>query len=72
MPHNALVKVLYRVHAGHRFLRPVVSHALSSRLPGSDLSQREQEFLQLLFAGNSNREIAQELAIKDGDGEVAR
>jgi len=38
---------------------------LSSRIPGSHLSQREQEVLQLLFAGKSNREIAEELSIKE-------
>ena len=65
MPHDALVKALYRVHAGHRFLPQVVSQALSSRLPGSHLSQREQEVLQLMFAGKSNREIAEKLAIKE-------
>jgi DNA-binding NarL/FixJ family response regulator len=65
MPHDALVKALYRVHAGHKFLPPVVSQALSSRLPGSHLSQREQEVLQLMFAGKSNREIAEQLEIKE-------
>jgi DNA-binding NarL/FixJ family response regulator len=65
MPHDALVKALYRVHAGHRFLPQVVSQALSSRMPGSNLSQREQEVLQLLFAGKSNRQIAEELEIKE-------
>ena len=38
---------------------------LSSRIPGSHLSHREQEVLQLLFAGKSNREIAEELEIKE-------
>jgi DNA-binding NarL/FixJ family response regulator len=65
MPHDALVKALYRVHAGQRFLPQVVTEALSSRVPGSHLSQREQEVLQLMFAGKSNREIAEELAIKE-------
>ncbi len=65
MPHDALVKALYRVHAGHRFLPQVVSQALSSRTPGTHLSQREHEVLQLLFAGKSNREIAEALAIKE-------
>lgn len=65
MPHDALVKALYRVHAGHRFLPEVVSHALSSRMPGTDLSHREHEVLQLLFEGKSNREIAEALAIKE-------
>jgi DNA-binding NarL/FixJ family response regulator len=59
------VKALYRVHEGHRFLPQLVTQALSSRLPGSDLSQREREVLQLMFAGMSNREIADELHIKE-------
>jgi DNA-binding NarL/FixJ family response regulator len=65
MPHDALVKALYRVHAGHRFLPQHVTDALSSRVHGSQLSQREQEVLQLLLAGKSNREIAEELQIKE-------
>lgn len=65
MPHDALVKALQRVHAGHRFLPRMVSEVLSSRMPGSHLSQREQEVLQLMFEGKSNRGIAEELAIKE-------
>jgi DNA-binding NarL/FixJ family response regulator len=65
MPHDALIKALYRVHAGHRFLPQLVTQALSSRVPGSNLSQRELEVLQLLFAGKSNREIAEALEIKE-------
>lgn len=65
MPHDALVKALYRVQAGHRFLPPVVTEALSARMPGSHLSQRELEVLQLMFAGKSNREIADALEIKE-------
>lgn len=65
MPHDALIKALYRVHAGHRFLPQLVTEALSARMPGSNLSQRELEVLQLLFAGKSNREIAELLDIKE-------
>ena len=65
MQHDALVKALQRVHAGQRYLPQVVTEALSSRIPGSHLSQREQEVLQLMFAGKSNREIAEELLIKE-------
>jgi DNA-binding NarL/FixJ family response regulator len=65
MPHDALVKALQRVHAGQRYLPQVVTEALSSRIPGSHLSQREQEVLQLMFAGMSNRAIAEKLAIKE-------
>lgn len=65
MSHTALVQALRRVHAGHRFLPNVVAEALSARIPGSHLSQREQEVLQLMFAGKSNREIAEELSIRE-------
>src|ERR1035438_2500113 len=65
MQHDALVKALQRVHAGQRYLPQVVTEALSSRIPGSHLSQREQEVLQLMFAGKSNREIAEGLSIKE-------
>jgi len=65
MSHEALVQALRRVHAGHRFLPRLVTQALSSRVPGSHLSQREQEVLQLMFAGKSNRDIAEELHIKE-------
>ena len=65
MPHETLIKALYRVHGGSRFLPNVVIQTLSSRVPGMHLSQREQEVLELLFAGKSNREIAKLLAIKE-------
>ena len=65
MSHDALVQALRRVHAGHQFLPRLVTQVLSSRAPGSHLSQREQEVLQLLFAGKSNRDIAKQLCIKE-------
>ncbi len=65
MPHDALIRALHRVHGGSKFLPNVVSQTLSSRVPGMHLSQREQEVLELLFAGKSNREIAKLLDIKE-------
>lgn len=65
MPHDLLIKALLRVHGGNRFLPQPITDALSARVPGSNLSQREQEVLQLLFAGKSNREIAEQLSIKE-------
>ena len=65
MSHTALIQALRRVHSGHRFLPQVLAEALSARIPGSHLSQREQEVLQLMFAGKSNREIARKLNIKE-------
>jgi DNA-binding NarL/FixJ family response regulator len=63
MPYQTLIDALLRVHAGGRFLPPPVVRALESRMPDSDLSPREQEVLQLLVNGRSNKEIASELGI---------
>ncbi len=65
MPHEALIDALRKVHSGGRFVPPPVARALASRMPGSDLSSREREVLSLLVRGRSNREIAQELRIKE-------
>jgi DNA-binding NarL/FixJ family response regulator len=63
MPYQTLIDALLRVHSGGRFLPPPVARALESRMPDSDLSPREQEVLQLLVNGQSNKEIASELGI---------
>jgi len=63
MPHQTLIDALVRVHSGGRFLPPPVVRALESRMPDSELSPREQEVLQLLVNGKSNKEIASELGI---------
>jgi DNA-binding NarL/FixJ family response regulator len=65
MSHDALIQALRRVLAGQRFLPPIVAEALSARAPGTHLSPREQQVLQLMFAGKSNREIAEALEIKE-------
>ena len=63
MPYQTLIDALLRVHSGGRFLPPPVVRALESRMPDSELSPREQEVLQLLVNGKSNKEIASELGI---------
>jgi len=65
MPHEALIDALRKVHAGGRFVPPPVARVLAARMPGTDLSSREREVLSLLVRGRSNREIAQELRIKE-------
>ena len=63
MPYQTLIDALVRVHSGGRFLPPPVLQALESRMPDSELSPREQEVLQLLVNGKSNKEIASQLGI---------
>jgi DNA-binding NarL/FixJ family response regulator len=65
MTHDVLVQAILRVHHGNRFLPPPVTQALSLRLPDSELSRREREVLRLIVAGKSNREIGEELHIKE-------
>jgi len=65
MSHEALLKAIRQVHRGARFLPHSIVETLQSRDPSSHLSQREREVLQLMFRGMSNREIADELKIKE-------
>jgi DNA-binding NarL/FixJ family response regulator len=60
-----LLKALNHVYRGGRFLPNAVTEALQSRAPNSHLSVRERQVLQLMFQGRSNREIAEELTIKE-------
>ena len=65
MSHDVLLKALHQVHRGSRFLPHAIIGTLQTRGPGSHLSQREREVLQLMFEGKGNREIAEELLIKE-------
>lgn len=61
VPGKALAKGACRT----QFLPPPVTRALASRMPDGELSTREREVLALLVRGKSNREIADELSIKE-------
>jgi DNA-binding NarL/FixJ family response regulator len=65
MPHEILIDALRRVCAGQRFLPMPVTQALASRPPGSELSSREREVLELLVKGQSNKEVAMTLGITE-------
>jgi DNA-binding NarL/FixJ family response regulator len=65
MPHETLAAAIRKVHSGRRVLPSPVARALASRLPRGELSSREREVLALLVRGKSNREIADELSIKE-------
>jgi DNA-binding NarL/FixJ family response regulator len=65
MAHQVLLRALNQVLRGSRFLPHAVLESLHARVPGSHLSSREREVLQLMFEGKSNREIAEALHIKE-------
>ncbi len=65
MPHHALTDALRKVYSGGRFVPPPVARALDSRMPDSELSQREREVLTHIASGESNKEIATLLGITE-------
>jgi DNA-binding NarL/FixJ family response regulator len=65
MPYQTLVDAIHRVHTGSRFIPPPVARTLASRMPGSELSDREREVLELMAKGKSNKEIAGDLGITE-------
>lgn len=65
LPKDGLRNVFQARDGGNRFLPPPVKRALSMRSPDSELSAREREVLRLMVAGRSNREIGDELNIKE-------
>jgi DNA-binding NarL/FixJ family response regulator len=60
-----LVKAILSVKSGRRYVPTSVGALLASRLPGSELTDREVEVLRLLAAGCSNREIGHRLGIAE-------
>ncbi len=65
MPHEVLINALRRAHSGRQYLPAPVLHALTARMPDSDLSSREREVLSLLVRGKSNKQIAVDLGITE-------
>jgi len=65
MSHTDLANAIRKVHAGLRFIPDSVSKSLTERPPGSDLSAREMQVLELIVQGLSNREIGDSLGISE-------
>lgn len=61
--HETLFRALRKVQSGHVFLPPPVTNTLSKRVHG--LTARERQVLSLMVAGKSNREIGEQLNIKE-------
>ena len=60
-----LLDAIRVVHAGKSRIPPVVAERLASRMVGSELTGRELAVLELIVAGQSNKEIGVSLAISE-------
>lgn len=62
---DELLDAIRAVHAGKTRIPPVVAERLANRMSGSALTGRELEVLQLIVAGQSNKEIGTTLSISE-------
>ena len=65
MPPIELVAAIRQVHAGKKCVAPVVATHLAEYLAEDSLTAREVEILQLIAAGNRNRDVANALSIAE-------
>jgi len=66
MPHDDLLQAIRRVSGGNRYLPASVKDTIAHRTPGSDLSPRELQILELIVKGLSNKQIGDRLGISEG------
>ena len=60
-----LVETVHAVHEGRKRIPPEVAAELAEHATDDELSSREIEVLQLIAAGNSNKEIADRLFVAE-------
>jgi DNA-binding NarL/FixJ family response regulator len=60
-----LIGAIRSVHSGHRHIPHEVAAELAAHVTDDDLSPRELEVLKRVAAGNSNRLIADQLALSE-------
>jgi len=65
MPCDELADTIRQVHAGRRRIPPQVAEQLAEHLGDETLTEREIEVLRHVSAGNSNKIIADELALSE-------
>jgi DNA-binding NarL/FixJ family response regulator len=61
--HRELLETIRAVHAGRKRIPPDIASELAEHATEDELSCREIEVLRLIAAGNSNKEIADQLCI---------
>lgn len=69
-PREELLEAIRAVHAGQKRIPPEVASKLAERLIQPELTERELEVLQLIVAGQSNKEIGTTLTITEGTVKV--
>jgi DNA-binding NarL/FixJ family response regulator len=65
MPPKDMLDTIRQVHAGKKRIPPEIAAQLAEHLSEEALSEREVEVLQLVTAGNRNRDIANRLFISE-------
>jgi two-component system NarL family response regulator len=65
-PRAELLDTIRAVHAGRKRIPPEVASKLAERIAASELTERELEVLELIVAGQSNKEIGVSLSITEG------
>jgi DNA-binding NarL/FixJ family response regulator len=61
--HRELLETVRAVHAGQKRIPPEIAVELADHAADDELTSREIDVLQLIAAGNSNKQIADQLAI---------
>jgi DNA-binding NarL/FixJ family response regulator len=62
---DELTTTIRAVHAGKTRLAPAIAEKLAGRMSGQALTAREQDVLERIVAGRSNKEIASDLDISE-------
>ncbi|WP_263355234.1 response regulator [Acidicapsa acidisoli] len=62
---EVLVSTIRSVHAGKSIIPPSIAQKLAERMATEQLTQREQEVLEQIVRGKSNKEIGQTLDISE-------
>ncbi|MBI3527077.1 MAG: response regulator transcription factor [Betaproteobacteria bacterium] len=65
-PREDLLACIRAVNAGETYIPPALAAKLASQVSGERLTQREQQILELLADGKSNKLIARTLLITEG------
>ena len=62
---DELTSTIRAVHAGKTRIAPAIAEKLAERMSGQALTAREQDVLERIVAGRSNKEIASDLDISE-------